>query len=82
MEYQKDLNAFIVLYQELEEKYYGEKLDDLDFSLDYLDANCWLNRFISSHKLNELVRIPRITMDVALEKLVNMERELSKLKAD
>lgn len=82
METRKDLEAFETLYDELLIKYssletnFGKRNYDFE---DKYTGDCVIGRFIRNHRNQELLRIDGKVMDYALEKLAEMERDLTKL---
>jgi hypothetical protein len=82
IEYQEDLDAFKELYKGLADRFNEiliqrntPEIDD--FKLDYLSKSSWLGIFLASYDTG-IVRIPGNMMSHALEKLVEMNRDLRK----
>ncbi len=76
LEYELDLNAFIDLHEELLGKYLQININDDWFEQQYTDEHCWINKFIKSWRQDNPIRIERRFMDIAVEKLSYMERDL------
>lgn len=80
IEYEADLKAFIKLYQGLIRRYHSLKSEYPDFEYDFVNYDCKIQRvFIRNWDCNFL-RISRKDMNRGLDMLVEMERELNKLK--
>ena len=79
IEYKLDLDAFLRLYENLDNRYasvYDE--DNMLLTLKYEDEQRWINEFVKIHN-KDLVRIRSYEMDEALNRLVEMENEVNKV---
>ncbi len=82
----KELNAVSNIYLELLKRYCSAGLNDERFNHNYLHSKCSLNKFISDFnriiKLGHIRDLDEPTTNTALEELVDMEKEISKIEDD
>lgn len=87
IEYQRDANDFLNLYETLKSRYSSlrnslESEEKVLFEHEFIDDNSSIQVFMREQCKKDFVRIPSEVMDIFLDKLVHMEYQLNKFSTE